>query len=88
MKDVCLRCGCLPVKGVENGMADDLLRDFFEGNTVEECAERLRDLLTAAMSSYEADVWDGVKRSNMIFFCHNLEKVLQAIEGKYKGNDQ
>ena len=55
------------------------LNDFFERYALWECQAELWRLLSAALSSDDADYWDKHDRGNAVFFCKNMDDVLKAL---------
>lgn len=57
----------------------DRIRVFFERNDLTECRALLWQLLSAAIASEEADMWDRRERGNLVFFCGNLDELLRVL---------
>ncbi|HYF30653.1 MAG TPA: hypothetical protein VD993_06015 [Chitinophagaceae bacterium] len=56
-----------------------VLHDFLERYEARECHAELWRLLTAALSSDDADSWDRLDRGNVVFFCKNIDDLLKAL---------
>lgn len=56
-----------------------VLYDFLERYEPRECHAELWRLLTAALSSDDADSWDRLDRGNVVFFCKNIDDLVKAL---------
>jgi hypothetical protein len=57
----------------------EVISDFFERYELHECQHEIWRLLSAAISSEDADQWDKHDRGNAVFFCKNVDEVLKAL---------
>ena len=56
-----------------------VINDFMDRHSLQECQAELWRLLSAAFSSEDADHWDKHERGNAVFFCRNLDQLLKAL---------
>jgi hypothetical protein len=56
-----------------------ILLDFLDKYEPRECHAELWKLLTAALSSEDADTWDRLDRGNTVFFCKHMDDVIKAL---------
>ena len=56
-----------------------ILVDFLDKYEPRECQAELWRLLTAALSSEDADTWDRLDRGNIVFFCKHMDDVIKAL---------
>lgn len=56
-----------------------VLLEFLEKYEARECHAELWRLLTAALSSEDADSWDRLDRGNAVFFCKSMDDVIKAL---------
>ena len=56
-----------------------VLIDFLDKYELRECHAELWRLLTAALSSEDADTWDRLDRGNIVFFCKHMDDVIKAL---------
>ena len=56
-----------------------ILVEFLDNYEPRECHAELWRLLTAALSSEDADTWDRLDRGNIVFFCKHMDDVIRAL---------
>jgi hypothetical protein len=54
------------------------ISSFCQSYQLPECRAHLWDLLSAAFSSENADSWNAMERGDLLFFCKNIDALLQA----------
>lgn len=63
----------------ENAAPYKILLEFLDKYEPRECHAELWRLLTAALSSEDADTWDRLDRGNAVFFCKHMDDVIRAL---------
>jgi hypothetical protein len=55
-----------------------VINSFFESYQIAECQNHIWNLLSAAFSSEDSDMWDAAQRGNAVFFCRNIDALIKA----------